>query len=447
MPWLTKELLTMKQEAVQFALQAGANRHAIARRYGISRPCLYKWMARFSDQGPAGLANKSRRPLHSPNRSEAELEALILELRDQHPCWGGRKLRRRLGDLGHQDLPAPSTITEILRRHGRLNPAHPSAQGPWQRFEYPRPNELWQMDFKGPLWTAQTGRCDPLTLLDDHSRFALCIEACKNQRLLSVKEALEQVFARYGLPERILCDNGAPWRRVQETCGYSRLGVWLLQLGVELIHGRVCHPQTQGKEERFHGTFALEVLRQTTVWRDHQHCRERFEAFRYTYNFERPHEALGLDTPASHYQPSARSMPANLPELEYLQGDLVRRVRAKGEVRFKGHWLYAGQAFAGLPIAFRPSQQEDCFEVFFSWKRIGQVDFRRLPTDKNSRVPIREKLSDLRIEDSQNLSNANDSHLPLRRQPALKDAQRRNGINGGDPRSGAEAVYAGFADP
>src|SRR5215469_14940113 len=119
----------------------------------------------------------------------------------------------------------------------------------------------------------------------------------------------------------------------------------------------------------------------------------------------------------------------------------------KAKCDFKGHWLYAGQAFAGLPIAFRPSQQEDCFEVFFSWKRIGQVDFRRLPTDKNSRVPIREKLSDLRIEDSQNLSNANDSHLPLRRQPALKDAQRRNGINGGDPRSGAEAVYAGFADP
>src|SRR5215469_3342590 len=137
-----------------------------------------------------------------------------------------------------------------------------------------------------------------------------------------------------------------------------------------------------------------------TVWRDHQHCRERFEEFRYTYNFERPHEALGLDTPASHYQPSARPMPANLPELEYLQGDLVRRVRAKGEVRFKGHWLYAGQAFAGLPIAFRPSQQEDCFEVFFSWKRIGQVDFGRLPTDKNSRVPICEKLSDLRSEDS-----------------------------------------------
>jgi hypothetical protein len=239
------------------------------------------------------------------------------------------------------------------------------------------------------------------------------------------------------LPERILCDNGAPWRRVQEACGYSRLGVWLLQLGVELIHGRVCHPQTQGKEERFHGTFALELLRQTTVWRDHQHCRERFEEFRYTYNFERPHEALGLDTPASHYQPSKRLMPATLPQVEYLQGDLIRRVRAKGEVRFKGHWLYAGQAFAGLPIAFRPSQPEYFFEVFFSWKRIGQVDVRLLPEHKNSRLPIWDKASHLRIEDSQNLSNAIDSDLPLLRQLAVKDAQRRNGINGGDPRSGA----------
>jgi hypothetical protein len=123
-----------------------------------------------------------------------------------------------------------------------------------------------------------------------------------------------------------------------------------LQLGVELIHGRVSHPQTQGKEERFHATFELEVLAQTTVWRDHQHCRERFEEFRYRYNFERPHEALGLDTPASRYQASSRLLPAKLPEPQYLDSDQVRLVRSKGEVHFKGYSLYAGQAFAGLPI-------------------------------------------------------------------------------------------------
>jgi len=209
--------------------------------------------------------------------------------------------------------------------------------------------------------------------------------------------------------------------------------VWLLQLGVELIHGRVCHPQTQGKEERFHGTFALEVLAQSTVWRDHQHCRERFEQFRYRYNFERPHEALGLDTPAKHYQASNRLMPAKVPQPQYLESDQVRLVRAKGEVRFKGHWLYAGQAFAGLPIAFRATHLEDSFEVFFSWKRIGQLDLRVLSEDKNSRLALCSKLTDLRSEDSQNLLEANHSDPLLRRPPAVKDAQRRNGIKGGDP--------------
>ena len=348
----------MKQEAVEFALQGGANRREIARRYGISAPSLYKWMERYRSQGIEGLQDNARRPLHSPKRTGTELESLILELRDKHPYWGGRKLRHRLQDLGHKRLPATSTITDILRRHGRLNPTHPSAQGPWQRFEYPSPNQLWQMDFKGPLLTVHTGRCDPFTVLDDHSRFSLCIEP-------------------------------------------------------------------------------LEVLGQTTVWRDHQHCRERFEEFRYTYNFERPHQALGLDTPASHYQASGRVLPAKLPQPQYLDTDQVRLVRAKGEVRFKGHWLYAGQAFAGLPIAFRATQNDSLFEVFFSWKRIGQLDLRLLPEDKNSRLALCSKATDLRFEDSQNLPNANHSDLPLRSKPAVKDAQRRNGINGGYPRSGA----------
>jgi hypothetical protein len=130
-------------------------------------------------------------------------------------------------------------------------------------------------------------------------------------------------------------------------------------------------------------------------------------------------------------------LPAKLPEPQYLDSDQVRLVRAKGEVRFKGHWLYAGQAFAGLPIAFRATQHDSFFEVFFSWKKIGQLDLRLLPEDKNSRLALCRKATDLRLEDSQNLPNANHSNLPLRSQPAVKDAQRRNGINGGDPRSGA----------
>ncbi len=145
--------------------------------------------------------------------------------------------------------PAASTITEILRRPGQLRQAE--QKGPWQRFEYEAPNELWQMDFKGPLQLSNAGRCEVLTLLDDHSRFWLAVEACANQRNQRVKERLREVFGRYGLPQRILCDNGSPWGSAESACPYTEFSVWLLRLGVEVIHGRVYHPPDPRQSRRF----------------------------------------------------------------------------------------------------------------------------------------------------------------------------------------------------
>jgi transposase InsO family protein len=320
------------------------------------------------------LEERSRRPHFQPHKTESALEQRIIELRQKHPAWGGRKLRRRLLDLGFDQIPAASTITEILRRHDLLDPHHPSAQGPWQRFDHPSPNDLWQMDFKAPLPTVRNGLCYPLTLLDDHSRFSLAIAPCVDQRLGTVQRALQQVMERYGLPQAILCDNGIPWHGADPACSFSALSVWLLRVGVDVWHGRPYHPQTQGKEERFHRTFGLELLDRTTAWLDHQHCGQEFERFRDCYNLERPHQALQLAVPASRYRPSARLFPAQLPQAQYLAEDQVRLVRAKGEVKFQGKLYYIGQAFGGLCIAFRPTRQDGCFELFFSWKKIGFLD-------------------------------------------------------------------------
>jgi hypothetical protein len=213
-----------------------------------------------------------------------------------------------------------------------------------------------------------------LTLLDDHSRFALQLKACSDQRLLSVKGYLQEVFERYGLPRAILCDNGTPWRGSEPGSRFTSWGVWLLQVGVEIWHGRPYHPQTQGKEERFHRTLQLELLDRTTAWLDHDHCCREFEAFRHRYNSERPHQALDLAVPASRYRPSPRSWPGRLPQPEYLSDDLVRLVRAKGEVRFSGKSYYVGQAFSGQYIAFRPTQRGGYFELYFCWKNIGSLD-------------------------------------------------------------------------
>ena len=393
MPWQVKELFTMKREFVMFAQQEGSNMAELCRRFGISRVCGYKWLRAFREDGDSGLEQRSRRPRSHPLQTAQAMEQVVLELRAQHPAWGGRKLKRRLERLGFEGVPAASTITEILRRHGQLGQPGVEAQGPWQRFEYQAPNQLWQMDFKGPLKLVDTGRCEILTLLDDHSRYSLAVEACANQRAQTVKGRLREVFGRYGLPERILSDNGSPWGSAEAACPYTELGVWLLRLGVELIHGRPYHPQTQGKQERFHGSLQVEVLNQSTAWRDLEHCQKRFSQFRDCYNHERPHEALQMQVPASRYRPSLRAMPENLPALEYLAQDQVRRVKSKGEVKFKGQLFYVGQAFAGLDVAFRQSAQENRWELFFGWKRIGGLDFKELSQTDCYRMALCRKTS------------------------------------------------------
>lgn len=374
MPWPIRDLLTMKQELVEFALRPGVNRRELFSRYGISAPCAYKWLKRYQSQGVEGLAEHSRRPHHHPAQIGPEIVLRVLEVRDQYPAWGGRKIYHYLRQRAFGPLPAPSTITEILRRNGRLSPQHPSAQGPWHRFEHSAANDLWQMDFKGPLQTLRAGRCHPLGLLDDYSRFALALEACPNQSTPTVQARLQSIFARYGLPRCILCDNGGPWGCVESSSRYTELGVWLLRLGVDVRHGRPFHPQTQGKEERFHGTLQVELLNQTLPWLDLAHCQAGFDHFRQSYNFVRPHQALQYAVPASRYQPSVRCLPLTLAAIDYLSSDQVRIVKSKGEVTFRNQFFYIGRAFVGLPIAFRQAQSPDSYEVFFSWKRLGFAD-------------------------------------------------------------------------
>src|SRR5262249_18423537 len=235
----------------------------LCQRFGISRKTGYKWIRRFQEGGTKNLEDRSRRPRSSPRRSSQELEVKVVRLRRKHRAWGGRKIRRRLEDLGEKKVCSASTITAILRRHDLIEPIASVQRGKMERFEYPVPNDLWQMDFKGHFALRLGGRCHPLTVLDDHSRYALVLKSCGDERTATVRGHLTQAFERYGLPRRILCDNGAPWG----TSGqggwdhWTPLSLWLMRLGVGMIHGRPYHPQTQGKEERFHATLNAELLR------------------------------------------------------------------------------------------------------------------------------------------------------------------------------------------
>ena len=374
MPWQEASTMSLRQEFVTFACAEHANVRALCRRFGISPKTGYKWLARYRHEGREGLRDRSRRPRHSPHRTAAAMEAAVLAVRALDSSWCGRKVRRRLCDLGHRGVPAASTITAILRRHGALTPAVRHAPHGYHRFEHEQPNRLWQMDFKGHFALSAGGRCHPLTVLDDHSRFALALTACGNEQGRTVQRALTRCFERYGLPERLLMDTGPPWGS-DARHRHTPLTAWLMRLGIAVSHGRPYHPQTQGKAERFHRTLGLELLR-AHHWRDLAHCQTRFDPWRDHYNCARPHEALALAVPAARYRLSPRGFPSQLPPIEYPPGDAVRRVDSDGYISFRGRTLLVSHAFRGHPVGLRPTMRDGCFDVFFCQFRVGAIDLR-----------------------------------------------------------------------
>jgi transposase InsO family protein len=374
MPWQEQSVMSLKQEFVVLASAEGANLRELCRRFGVSPPTGYKWLRRFAAEGTAGLTERSRRPTASPAQTPATVEAEVIALRDVHPTWGGRKLRRRLEDLGHAPVPAASTITAILRRHGRLDPAEAAKHTAWRRFAHPAPNDLWQLDFKGHF-ALGSGRCHPLTVLDDHSRYLLGLVACADERTTTVQAALTALFRRYGLPWRMLTDNGPPWGAPWPPGALTTLGVWLLRLGVAVSHGRPFHPQTQGKAERLHRTLGSEVLR-AHAYRDLAACQGAFDAWRATYNHDRPHEALALATPASRYASSPRPFPDRLPPIEYESGTIVRTVHHGGQISYRGHAYFVSQALRGERVALHPTTTDGLLAIAFGRHPIGLLDLR-----------------------------------------------------------------------
>jgi transposase InsO family protein len=229
------------------------------------------------------------------------------------------------------------------------------------------------MDFKGHF-EAGNSRCHPLTILDDHSRYALELAACADERKDTVKARLTDVFRCYGMPERMTMDNGAPWGG-EADYPYTILTAWLIRLGVRVSHSRPYHPQTQGKDERFHRTLNVEVIKHA-AFRDLAHCQRRFDQWRPIYNLERPHEALGMKPPVSRYQPSPRLFPETLPAIEYAPGDIVRKVHDKGEIQYRGYVFRVGKAFYGYPVALRHTSQDGLLDVYFCQQRIAQINLR-----------------------------------------------------------------------
>lgn len=365
--------MSSRYEFVLLAEQPGANVRELCRRFEVSPKTAYKWINRYRELGEAGLQDKSRRPLSCPGSSSDVLERSVLELHDTYPAWGSRKLRSLLGEGA---LPHHSTIDAILRRHGRhLRYGADSGDKASSRFEHESPNDLWQMDFKGHFELFdQRQRCHPLTLLDDHSRFALCLAACANERRQTVQQQLIKVFRRYGLPRRLTSDNGPPWGSTRRG-GISALEAWLMRLGIKVGHSRPYHPQTQGKLERFHQTLKRELLHDAH-FRTLLQCQVGMDRWRDLYNQQRPHQALGQKPPLSRYQSSPRTYPEKLLEVEYEQGERIMKVRTKGQIRVNGRLVFVSEGLTGERVAIRPAKEDGVIDIVFINKTVRQVDFR-----------------------------------------------------------------------
>ena len=371
MPFTGVSAMDRKLEFVALALVEGVNRRELCRRFGISPTLGYRLLARWRSAGDAGLEAVSRRPLTSPRLTPAAVETAVLQVREQHPVWGGRKIAAVLKRRGLKP-PSPSTITAILRRHDVPLGVFGGGAEPFIRFEHALPNDLWQMDFKGHV-ALRSGRLHPLTVLDDHSRFSVVLAACADQRTDTVRTCLTEAFRCYGLPWRMTMDNGPPWGNGPRD-PFTPLGVWLIEQDIRIGHSRPYHPQTQGKDERFHRTLKAEAM-SGPPFEDLAHAARAFSHWREVYNTERPHQAIGLLPPLERYSLSPRPFQDIIQPFAYGPDDQLRHVN-DGRISFKAHPFRVPKAFKGKTVAIRPTNDDGCFKVFFRTTHIADIDLR-----------------------------------------------------------------------
>lgn len=375
MPFTGVSAMDLKREFVALARVEGANVSELCRRFGISRTLAVRLLKRHAAEGDAGLAERSRRPKTSPHRVDREIEAEVMAVRAAHPAWGGRKIARVLKMRGLA-APAPSTVTHILKRHGVALGEHGGGAVPFIRFEHEAPNDLWQMDFKGHVEMAR-GRLHPLTVLDDHSRFCITLAACADQQRDTVKAHLTRAFERYGLPRRLITDNGPPWGtgRLARHGGevWTELGVWLAEQDIHVSRSRPMHPQTLGKDERFHRTLKAEAL-SGPPFTDIASAARALDRWRDIYNLERPHEALKLNPPASRHTVSSRAYKAAIEPFAYAPDDQLRKVWQGGRFDFHGRTWRICRAFRAKTIALRPTSTDGRYDVIFRASRIASLD-------------------------------------------------------------------------
>ena len=378
MPWKESSILDQRKELVEEYESGLVTMAELCRIYEISRETGYKWVKRYQEQSWKGLEDLSRAPQRHPNQTTPELEERILDLRREHPRWGARKLQAYLEQkYSRIKWPAASTMGDLLQREGLIIPRRVRRKTP--PYTQPlahagEPNQVWCVDFKGWFRTGDGERIDPLTISDACSRYLLRCQAVEKTNTEQVQGIFEATFREYGLPWRMRSDNGAPFAS-RAIAGISRLGVYLMKLGIVPERIEPGHPEQNGRHERMHRTLEEETAQPPAANRRAQ--QKSFKTFRWEYNEERPHEALGQKTPASCYQPSARIYPARIREPEYPSAMQVRRVGPRGGFSWKHESVFLSETLMGERVGLEPID-ERYFTIYFAEFPLGRFDSYQL---------------------------------------------------------------------
>ena len=369
MPWRVKDVMEQRMEFVIRAVQGREPLSGLCREYGISRPTGYLWTRRYREVGSVqGLGERSRRPQNSPGRTPSEMEERVVALRRQHG-WGAKKLGVL---LARERIPLKVvTVNRILKRRGLLV-AEECHRPATQRFEREAPNQLWQMDFKGP-WAVVEGQCYPLSILDDHSRYLVGLHALRGTEAAGVAYGLMRTFETYGVPEAMLMDHGTPWWSTTGAQGLTWLSVELIRQGIRLYYSGVRHPQTQGKVERLYRSLKHQIDRRGRP-RTLAGSAHALAEFREEYNQVRPHEALGMDVPAQHYQPSRKAYDPQPRDWEYGEGKRVQRLNSQGCLDYEQHRYFVCEALAEQRVCVERIEVKLLVKYRHMWVR--EIDLR-----------------------------------------------------------------------
>jgi len=374
MPWKETCAMDLKVQIIGDWLKKEHTVTELGEHYQVSRKTVYKWINRYQAGGLAGLAERTPAPYHHPNATGIEIAAEIILTKRQHDKWGPKKVITRLKkSYPERNWPAVSTAQSILRKEGlvqtRKHRRHtPPYSRPYQQCT--QPNDSWSIDYKGQFQTGDGRLCYPLTLTDNYSRYLLFCRGLRHPSHEATRPLLERSFREYGLPLSIRSDNGAPFASTG-LGGLNRLAVWLIRLQIMPERIALAHPEQNGRHERMHRTLKEAVCQppKGNLYRQQL----AFDRFIQEYNEERPHEALGMKTPASLYQPSKRCYPSRLPPVEYDDWLAVRKVMPSGCIKWKNNFIYISQALAGEPVGLKQTS-DTIWEIYFSFLPLGILD-------------------------------------------------------------------------